>query len=184
MTVAVITQNDYLYQKIYLSLGDTAIVLRGDADYADVTLFDTDSVLGPPPSGSVTVGRGEDSALRVPFTDEELAEVACPTAHAMPLTVGERYAYLCGEKIKLTELEAALLQRLVLAGGDFVSREELLRDVWHGEAEGGIVNVYVHYLREKLERGGEKIILSSRKHGYRICDKYSRKGAAENAENN
>ena len=31
--------------------------------------------------------------------------------------------------------------------------------------------MYVHYLREKLERG-EKIIISSRNHGYKIDAKY------------
>ena len=40
------------------------------------------------------------------------------------------------------------------------------------DADGGILNVYVHYLREKLEKRGEKIIISSRKSGYKIDEKY------------
>ena len=58
------------------------------------------------------------------------------------------------------------------AGGEFISREEILERVWKNSADSGVINVYVHYLREKLERHGEKIILSSRKGGYRIDEKY------------
>jgi DNA-binding response OmpR family regulator len=34
-----------------------------------------------------------------------------------------------------------------------------------------VLNVYVHYLREKLE-DGKKIIISSRKLGYKIDERY------------
>ena len=51
-------------------------------------------------------------------------------------------------------------------------REEILSTVWGGEADSGVINVYIHYLREKLEVCGEKIILSSRKCGYKIDEKY------------
>ena len=43
-------------------------------------------------------------------------------------------------------------------------------------ADEGVLNVYVHYLREKLERGGEKIIISSRGLGYKIDEKYLQTG--------
>ena len=79
----------------------------------------------------------------------------------------------------MTELEAALLALLISADGDFVSREEILKRVWQNDADPGIINVYIHYLREKIERG-EKIILSSRKRGYGIDEKYLR-GDAKNA---
>ena len=60
---------------------------------------------------------------------------------------------------------------LCSADGEFVSREEILHSVWSGDADPGIINVYVHYLREKLE-DGEKIIVSSRKNGYKIDGRY------------
>jgi DNA-binding response OmpR family regulator len=41
-----------------------------------------------------------------------------------------------------------------------------------GDKGEGLINVYVHYLREKLEVGGEKIINSSRKNGYAIDEKF------------
>ena len=57
-------------------------------------------------------------------------------------------------------------------GGEFVSRDELSRAVWGEGADGGILNVYIHYLREKLESKGEKVIISSRRGGYKIDGKY------------
>ena len=79
---------------------------------------------------------------------------------------------LRGEVIKLTEVEHALFLALMKRGGEFASREDILREVWGSEADEGIINVYVHYLREKLEKSGEKIIVSSRKLGYKIDGKY------------
>jgi len=64
------------------------------------------------------------------------------------------------------------------------SREELLSRVWGNDTDPGVLNVYVHYLREKLERGGEKIILSSRKCGYRISEKYAMRGESRYVKNN
>ena len=82
-----------------------------------------------------------------------------------------RSCAVSGRTVKLTEVEYKLLARLEQSGG-FVSREELLRSVWDGKKDIGVVNVYVHYLREKLETSGEKIIISSRKEGYKIDEKY------------
>ena len=35
-----------------------------------------------------------------------------------------------------------------------------------------MINVYIHYLREKLELCGEKIIIASREAGYRIDKRF------------
>ena len=66
----------------------------------------------------------------------------------------------------------SLFNLLYSRKGEFVSRDEILALVWNGKADKGILNVYVHYLREKLEKNGEKIILSSRNYGYKINEKY------------
>ena len=55
--------------------------------------------------------------------------------------------------------------------GEYVSREELRLGVWDEDTDSGVVNVYIHYLRQKLERG-EKIINTSRSLGYKIDEKY------------
>ena len=52
----------------------------------------------------------------------------------------------------------------------------------HLAADEKTVNVYIHYLREKLESGGEKIIISSRNMGYKIDSKYL--GEVKYAKNN
>ena len=45
-----------------------------------------------------------------------------------------------------------------------------IEDVDDG-VDGGVVNVYVHYLREKLEKNGERIIISTRNLGYKINER-------------
>jgi two-component system OmpR family response regulator len=72
---------------------------------------------------------------------------------------------------------------LVNARGAAVSREVILDRVWHGDADGGIVNVYIHYLREKLETEGERIILASRGRGYSLTEKYAAAFKKEDGEN-
>ena len=178
--VAVVTNDQFLSQKILLSVRDAAIVSMlapNTADEAELSAFDTciwdiDSLPMPEYADQrfVSIGRA-GAILTRPFTREAIQALISSEA-SVPLRLGERRAYLYGEEIRLTELEFALLSRLIRARGEFVSREELLRDVWGEDADGGILNVYVHYLREKLEKRGEKIIISSRKSGYKIDGKY------------
>ena len=60
--------------------------------------------------------------------------------------------------------------------GEYVSREELLSRIWQNKTDKGILNVYIHYLREKLEKGGERIIISSRNLGYKINEVFISEG--------
>lgn len=130
------------------------------------------------PSRIITVGRYEGRLLR-PFSEERLkgaVEIAGGNLSVPTLTLGERCAYIRDKKISLTEVEFNLLNCLVSKGGEFVTREQILSTVWGEGVDGGVVNVYVHYLREKLEFFGEKIIISSRKSGYKIREDYLRGG--------
>ena len=88
----------------------------------------------------------------------------------------KRCAYLFGEEIRLTEVEYKLLGKLLSTCPEFVSREELLATVWGGECDTGVVNVYIYYLRQKLEKSGNKVIISSRSYGYKIDEKYGKRG--------
>lgn len=119
--------------------------------------------------------RGLAGAMPIPFRHEELLEkvrgAAGSERRTLSISEDRRIAVIGEKKIALTEVEGRLLYTLISAG-DFVSRQTLLKKVWTQEADGGVVNVYIHYLREKLERDGEKIILSSRKFGYKIDEKY------------
>ena len=87
--------------------------------------------------------------------------------------IGGREVKLGDKTIRLTEVEARLFE-VLLESDSYVPREVLLKSVWGDGADSGVVNVYVHYLREKLEAGGEKIILSSRREGYMIDKRFKR----------
>jgi DNA-binding response OmpR family regulator len=58
-----------------------------------------------------------------------------------------------GRSISLTAKEFALLEYLLLHPGECVSRSELLTEVWRMTTETGtnVVDVYVNYLRRKLD---------------------------------
>lgn len=60
-----------------------------------------------------------------------------------------------GEPINLTAKEFALLEYLLQHPGECVSRAELLTEVWQMDAETGtnVVDVYVNYLRRKVDGG-------------------------------
>lgn len=90
----------------------------------------------------------------------------------LTLDTTARVAHIYGEAVKLTELEATLLSYLISRRGECATNEELVRHLWGGQASAGAVNVYIHYLREKLELRGEKVILVRRGQGYYIEPKF------------
>ena len=65
--------------------------------------------------------------------------------------------------IALTAREYALLVVLMRQSGRVFSRDELLQQVWQDERVGSsnLVEVYVRYLRQKLEEGGEPRLLNT-----------------------
>ena len=75
-----------------------------------------------------------------------------------------------GREVALTAREFMLLQVLLRRRGQVLSRELLLREVWQGErSSSNVVEVYVRYLRQKLEAGGERRLLHTvRGRGYRL----------------
>ncbi len=169
LRVKIKTKNKYLYKKLSLELteGEGFFVVDEGEDALLVDI-DTEEMQ----SGAITMSYVTRADIALPFRLGELrAMLSEKSSSAISLIEEEKAVLLFGKKIKLTELEYALFS-LLYKRGEFVSREEILDLVWRGEADGGIINVYVHYLREKLEKGGEKIILSSRKLGYGINEKF------------
>ncbi len=75
-----------------------------------------------------------------------------------------------GKIIALTAKEFALLEYLLMHKGECVLRSQLLSDVWHMPSETGtnIVDVYVNYLRRKLDGEGGSLIETVRGMGYRL----------------
>jgi two-component system, OmpR family, response regulator RegX3 len=71
----------------------------------------------------------------------------------------------------LTGRELDLLERLLLAGGRVVPREELLRDIWGEDQDSeAVLDATVHRLRQKLEAdpGDPEVVTTVRGIGYRV----------------
>lgn len=176
--VGVLTDDKILYNKIRLILRDCAEVslIGADSDVGAYRVIFQDARCDRVDlTGAIILGKGGDIPL--PFRHEEILATLENAAegNAIELSGDGRGAIILGESVKLTELEYKLLDTLLSHDG-FISREELLKAVWDGECDAGIVNVYVYYLRKKIEKSGNKIIISSRNEGYGIEEKYRRKG--------
>ncbi len=168
--ISVYTSDPYLYQKIKLALLGRAEVVRGDAEY-DVALFDLESGLTPV-ENAITMSRLGNGEISLPLSFEDIENLVGSDEALLSISDSPKCAILRGRQIKLTDVEHALFSLLIEKRGGFTSREEILAGVWGEGVDAGVINVYVHYLREKLETEGEKIIISSRKHGYKIDEKY------------
>ena len=71
--------------------------------------------------------------------------------------------------IGLTERESSLLLLLFKERGKAVSRDQILREVWHDDqgVSSNVVEVYIRYLRQKLEAAGDtRLIHTIRGRGY------------------
>ncbi len=165
------SKNKYLKQKIILEatyLGHEYY----EGKRADIVFCDIDTALPAP--NDVTLSKDRDADITLPF---ELGALEPYFKGGASLNIlycegeGEKVSFK-GEYIRLTGFEKKLFYSLYSAMGEFVSREELLKTVWDNSADIGIVNVYVYYLRKKLEKDGEKVIIAGRKEGYRIDKKF------------
>ena len=128
---------------------------------------------------------GADDYLTKPFAfDELLARIAALLRRrpyqdtGAALSVGDlvldaatRSARRGGRSIELTAKEFALLQFMMENAGRVLSRNRILSNVWEHNSETytNIVDVYVRYLRRKVDHDGEKpLIRTVRGAGYMI----------------
>ena len=174
--VAVFTADRYLYQKIRLELygaADTVLCPADAGEVYDLVLVDKDGEYAEKSGVYMTRACALENEVQLPFSFGSVLALLTDTERGMQLCDADSTVTLSGKRIKLTEVEYKLLSILLEKGGGYTAREELLLRVWNGEADGGVITVYIHYLREKLETEGEKIILCSRKYGYSISEKYA-----------
>jgi len=75
-----------------------------------------------------------------------------------------------GRELALTAREYALLVVMMKRPGHVFSREQLMREVWNDEtSNSNVVEVYVRYLRQKLEgQGQSRLLLTVRGQGYSL----------------
>jgi heavy metal response regulator len=79
-----------------------------------------------------------------------------------------------GAEIELTPTEYGLLEYLMLNTGHVVTRTMLSEHVWNDDfdAFSNVINVYINYLRKKIDHGHDrKLIHSLRGVGYILKDK-------------
>ncbi len=133
---------------------------------------------------------GADDYMTKPFSIEELlarinatlrrtrpATSVDAEAKAEVLTVADLVIDLTNQQVSrggvaihLTPTEFALLRELALNRGKLLSHAHLLRRVWGRgyETETEYLRVYVRRLRAKLESGGDPLIVTQPRVGYRI----------------
>jgi DNA-binding response OmpR family regulator len=117
---------------------------------------------------------GADDYVVKPFDLEELAARLRALLRRTPpreteiVRVGDlivdparRTATRAGREVDLTRREFDLLEELARHRGIVLSRQQLLERVWgyDFEVDGNAVDVFVGYLRRKLEAGGERRII-------------------------
>lgn len=99
----------------------------------------------------------------------------------LELCRAERVVTRAGRKIRLTPKEFALLEYLLANAGQRVTRSEIVQHVWHhsGDPLTNIVDVYVNYLRKKVDLPFEsKLIHTVRGIGYQLEARNSSGGRA------
>jgi two-component system, OmpR family, response regulator len=87
------------------------------------------------------------------------------------LDTGDHRCWRSDEEVSLTPREMSLLTYLMHRPGQAVSKSELLDHVWDqaSERDPNVVEVYVGYLRRKLDRSGEPSHIETvRSFGYRL----------------
>jgi DNA-binding response OmpR family regulator len=97
---------------------------------------------------------------------------------SQPIVVGDLEVYAlnhsvqrAGQPISLTSREFELLLLLLRLSPKVVSREVILKDIWPDERSttSNVIEVYVRYLRRKLEAGGQsRLIHTVRGQGYTL----------------
>lgn len=89
------------------------------------------------------------------------------------LDLSHRCAYRNGRKINLTVKEFELLKYLMSHPAEVLTRKQILDHVWEDNhtAESNVIEVYIRYLRLKMEKGGDKrLIQTVRGVGYVLRD--------------
>jgi two-component system, OmpR family, response regulator len=156
--------------------------LRKDNTFAPVLMLTARDAIDDRVQG---LDSGADDYLVKPFSFVELlARVRAmsrrgPIQRAVMLEVGDlrldsaRHQVWRGDTpIDLSRKEYAILEALMRHAGDVLSRFDLLEQVWGYDYENrsNIVEVYIRYLREKIDRPfGRNTLQTVRGVGYRVC---------------
>jgi two-component system, OmpR family, response regulator NblR len=118
---------------------------------------------------------GADDYLAKPYRTSELLKLlgfylqAIPVSHQklvfadLILDLDTRHAVRGQRSIELTTKEFELLRYLMKHPTEILTREQILENVWGYESggESNVIEVYVRYLRIKLQEAGEKRLIQT-----------------------
>jgi two-component system, OmpR family, response regulator NblR len=118
---------------------------------------------------------GADDYLAKPYQASELLKLlgfylqAVPASHQklvfadLMLDLDTRHAVRGQRAIELTAKEFELLRYLMEHPSEILTREQILENVWGYESggESNVIEVYVRYLRIKLQEAGEKRLIQT-----------------------
>ncbi len=118
---------------------------------------------------------GADDYLAKPYQVSELLKLlgfylqAIPISHQklvfadLMLDLDTRHAVRGQRSIELTAKEFELLRYLMEHPSEILTREQILENVWGYESggESNVIEVYVRYLRIKLQESGEKRLIQT-----------------------
>lgn len=126
---------------------------------------------------------GADDYIVKPFRVRELLAriraLARRTVQIRPIDCGPlsidpvtRKATLAGKEIYLSTTELSLLEFLASRQGNVISRTEILQRIWQdADRESNVVEVYISYLRQKLDRPGvSRLLHTVRGKGYVLSE--------------
>ena len=87
----------------------------------------------------------------------------------MEIDLSSRSVRRAGRTIPLTPREYALLRYLAMHQGQIVPRAMILEHVYEGKDESNVINVYIRYLRNKIDKGfSTPLILTRYGQGYML----------------
>jgi two-component system KDP operon response regulator KdpE len=129
---------------------------------------------------------GADDYVTKPFNSGELlARLRAALRHVQPqgadalfcsgnveVDLAARLVRKCGQEVKLTPIEYALLRLLVSHAGKVLTHRQMLTEVWgaHAVEQTHYLRVHIAHLREKLEDNSARpdLILTEPGVGYRL----------------
>ena len=129
---------------------------------------------------------GANDYMKKPFQFEELlarirvqlrtkeGEQNVLSADGLNMNLETHQVFLNSEEIELTQKEFALLEFLIRNKNKVCTRTRIIEHVWdiHFDADTSVIDVYINFLRKKIETaGGKNLIRTVRGVGYIIRDK-------------
>ena len=137
------------------------------------------TALGTPENKLVGFEAGADDYVLKPFdfrellarvnvflkrTSQEMLQASILKIADFEMNLDTKTATRAGKKIDLTSKEFALMETFLKNKGKLLSREFIIEKVWDLEFETGtnIIDVYVNYLRKKVDRNFEPKIIHTK----------------------